>query len=1059
MQLRARPTFSVVTSSASGQRHAERYASADGKDEARVSTRPGRPNSLHGTMSTLPTGTVTFLFSDIEGSTRLLELLGHDYSDLLERHHRIFRDAFARRDAVEVGSEGDSFLAVFTSATGAVEAAVAIQRAMAQEAWPQASEPTVRMGLHTGEARLAAGTYVGLDINRAARIMAAAHGGQILLSDATRALVEPGLEGGVELLDLGEHRLRDLSRRERLFQIVAEGLRADFSRLRTLDATPNNLPMQPSELVGREFDLIAVGDRLGSPEVRLLTLTGPGGIGKTRLAVQAAADLSDRFRDGVYFVDLSRARNASAALQALVEALGADVARREDLREALAHELESRHLLLLLDNLEQVMEVADDVAALLERSPSLKVLVTSREALRLRGEQVYPVAPLTLPDGAAPLGAAYASRSAAVRLFVERARQARPDFQLTDVNAEAVAEICARLDGLPLAIELAAARLSFLSAVELRDRLRDHLELLRDGPRDLPARHRTLRDTIEWSYALLDDDERAVFQLLSLFPSTRVDAVEAVAATLERLAQVDVLGRLASLVDKSLARSLEENGERRISMLGTIRDFAAEQLGADAAFALGARRAHAEHFAELANARRDELDTLTAELGNLQAAWRYFAEQGDAAELSALLDALWPLYDARGWYHAAVGLTNELLDVLSRTTPALDRADEEIALRIGVARGILALRGYTEEVEELYRQALAVSEQTGALPKQIPVLKALASFYLYRGEIDKTIAVGREVLELAEESGDTGLQVEGDLIIGPALALTGENDAGLEHLDRAIANFDPERDGRARLRLGPNPGVTARVISGLLLWIFGYPDRAEERARGALELAARLGHPYSLAYVGFHVGLLELWGGRFEAASDQAQEVLRLAEEHDYRIWRAVGLVLQGVATTGLGRPDEGLAQTEEGVSLYENLRTPPIFWAQLLGLSAQACALAGRPDEAHVLLERAGSLTVEGTAESAELKVGRADVLIALGRTGEAEPLLLHAYKEAGGAGARMAQLRAATLLARLAEPAGRPAATARLREILETFDEGFATPRLLEAQALLDEVTAFGV
>jgi predicted ATPase/class 3 adenylate cyclase len=1007
-------------------------------------------------MGTLPTGTVTFLFSDIEGSTRLLEVLGGDYGDLLERHHRIFRDAFARRDAVEVGSEGDSFLAVFARATDAVEAAVAIQRALGEEEWPQASAPRVRMGLHTGEARLAAGTYVGLDVHRAARIMAAAHGGQILLSEATRTLVERGLGDGVELLDLGEHRLRDLSRRERLFQIVGDGLRGDFPRLRTVDATPNNLPIQPSELVGREFDLVAIGEHLGSTDVRLLTLTGPGGIGKTRLAVQVAADLSHRFDDGVYFVDLSEARDAAGALQALVEAVGVDVAGRGDLRQALAQDLESKHLLLLFDNFEQVMEAAEEVAALLQRSQNLKVLVTSREPLRLRGEQVFPVGPLAVPEGggAAPT-AADVSRSAAVRLFIERAQQARPDFVLTDDNSEAVAEICARLDGLPLAIELAAARLRLLSAPELRERLRSRLEFLRDGPRDLPARQQTLRGTMEWSYQLLDDEERAIFQLLALFPSARVANVEDVAAALEHLADIDVLGRLASLVDKSLARSLEDKGEQRLSMLGTIREYAAEQLQADPAFHAAARRAHAERFAELATERRGDLDTLTAELGNFQAAWRYFAEQDAPARLSPLLDALWPLYDARGWYHAAVELTNELLDILSRTTPALDRADEEITLRIGVARGLLALRGYTEEVEELYRQALAISERTGAAPKQLPVLKSLASFYLYRGEIDKTIAVGRELLELAEESGDTGLQVEADLILGPALAFTGANEAGLEHLDRAIAHFDPERDGRARLRLGPNPGVAARAISGLLLWIFGHPERAEKRSRSARELAARLDHPYSLAYAGFHVGLLQLWTGRFQATFDQAKEVLRIAAEHDYRIWRAVGLVLQGVATTGLGRPAEGLAQTEEGVSLYENLRTPPIFWGQLLGLRAQAFLLAGRPEEGRVLLERATGLTVEGTWESAELKLHQAEALTSLGRDDEAEQLLLRAYEEAAGAGARMAQLRAATLLARLAAIAGRGSAAAtRLQEVIETFDEGFDTPHLLEARALLDAV-----
>jgi predicted ATPase/class 3 adenylate cyclase len=1011
-------------------------------------------------MATLPTGTVTFLFSDIEGSTRLLEALGPDYADLLERHHRIFRDAFARRDAVEVGSEGDSFVAVFARATDAVEAAVGIQRALGEETWPRASAPRVRMGLHTGEARLAAGTYVGLDLHRGARIMAAAHGGQILVSDATRALVERGLGGGVELLDLGEHRLRDLSRRERLFQVVADGLRADFPRPRALDATPNNLPVQPSELVGREFELLAIGELLGSPGVRLLTLTGPGGIGKTRLAVQAAAELSDRFEDGVYFVDLSDARDAAGALQAIVEAVGADVAGRDDLLEALAQELESRHVLLLFDNFEQVMDAAGEVAALLQRSQSLKALVTSREALKLRGEQVFPVAPLALPeDGPVPMTAASVSRSAAVRLFVERAQQARPDFLLTDDNAEAVAEICARLDGLPLALELTAAQLRLLSAAELSDRLRSRLELPGSGPRDLPERQRTLRSAIDWSYELLDDEERAVFQLLALFPSARVEAVEDVAGALERLEGVDVLGRLASLVDKSLARSVEDEGERRLSLLNTMREYAAGRLRADPELHEAARRSHAERFAELARERRGEPEALAAELGNLQAAWRYFAERGESAPLSSLLDALWPVYDARGWYHAAVELTNELLDVLSRTTPALDRADEEIALRIGVARGLLALRGYTEEVEDLYRQALALSEQTGTAPKQLPVLKSLASFYLYRGEIAKTIAVGREVLALAEESGDTSLQVEGDLILGPALALTGENETGLAHLDRAIASFDPERDGRAPLRLGPNPGVAAQAISGLLLWVFGYPERADERAESALDLAARLEHPYSRAYGGFHVGLLQLWNDRFQTASDRAEEVLRVAAEHDYRIWRAVGLVLRGVATAGLGRTAEGLAQTEEGVSLYENLRTPPIFWAQLLGLRARACTLAGRPEEAHALLERATSLTAEGTWETTELRIQQADVLVSLGRADEAEPLLERAYEVALGTGARMTQLGAATLLARLAATAGRATATPRLQGIVETFGEGLETPRLLEARALLSGVAARGI
>jgi len=1005
---------------------------------------------MNPSMTALPTGTVTFFFSDIEGSTRLLEGLGPDYDDLLDRHNRILRDVFARCAAVEIGTEGDSFLAVFPRPADAVEAAVAAQRAIAREQWPQASAPRIRIGLHTGEARIAGGTYVGLDLHRAARIMAAAHGGQILLSEPTRALVERSLGDGIEFRDLGEHRLRDLSGRERLFQVVAAGLVTDFPPPRTLEVTPTNLPTQPTELVGRERELREIRERLESSSSRLLTLTGPGGIGKTRLALQAAADESHRFVDGAYFVDLAGVRDPAGVLQAIVEGLGLPVAGRADLQEALAQELARRHLLLLLDNFEQVIEAADDVAALLRRSPRLTVLATSREALRVRGEQVFPVSPL--------------ERSAAVRLFLERAQQARPDFVLTDENAEAVAEIGAGLDGLPLAIELAAARIRLFSPADLRDRLRDRLDLLRGGPRDLPERHRTMRSAIEWSYELLDDEERWTLELVSLFPSARVDAVEEVAAGVARLAHADVLDRLASLVDKSLLRSVEDERGQRLSMLDTIREYAGERLEDDAELALSARRAHAEYYAGLAEAARRELggggreaalDRLATELGNLQLAWAYFADRADLARLGTLLDALWPLHDARGWYHGAVGLTNELLEVLWRTSPAPERAEEEITLRLSVARGVLALRGYTEEVEELYRSALALSEASGAVPRRLPVLKSLASFHLYRGEIDKTIAVGREVLELAEREGDMSLQVEGDLILGPALAFVGEAEAGLEHLDRAIALFDPERDGRAPFRLGPNPGVAARAISALLRWLFGFPDTSARHAASALELGERLRHPYSLAYATFHMALLELWNGRLESTSERAGEVLDIAEEHDYRIWRALGLVLQGAATAGLGRHGEGLALAEEGASLYENLRTPPIFWSQVLALRAEAFALAGRSADALALLDQAAGLSAEGSWESARLKVQRAELLAALGDAPAAESWLLRGFEEAAGAGTRMTQLRAATSLARLT---GSSEAAARLQDVLETFTEGFDTPPLLEARAALDAADSRG-
>jgi tetratricopeptide (TPR) repeat protein len=337
------------------------------------------------------------------------------------------------------------------------------------------------------------------------------------------------------------------------------------------------------------------------------------------------------------------------------------------------------------------------------------------------------------------------------------------------------------------------------------------------------------------------------------------------------------------------------------------------------------------------------------------------------------------------------------------------------------------------------------------VPRRLPVLRSLASFYLYRAEIDKTAAIGREMLELAEKEHDTSLQVEGHLLLGPALAFMGEGRVGLDHLDRAIALFDPKRDGRAHLRLGPNPGVAAGAVAGLINWMFGYPDTAARRGASAIDLAEQLRHPYSLAYATFHVALVDLWSGRLDIAHERAGAVVRIAEEHDYQIWRAIGLTLQGVTTAALEDPVIGLARTEQGIALYENLRTPPVFWPALLSLRAQACSMAGRIAEALDVLDQAASLASEGSWDSASIKVQKADLLLALGDAKAAESLLSRAFEEAGQAGVRMLQLRAATRLARLAGTASRKDATARLREIVETFTEGADNPDILQARTVL--------
>ena len=904
-------------------------------------------------MTELPTGTATFMFTDIEGSTRLVEELGSDYGALLARHYELIRIACAGGGA-EVGTEGDSFFAVFGTAGDAVEAAIRVQRAIAAEPWTRGADVKVRIGIHTGEAELAAGVYVGMDVHRAARIMSAAHGGQILASEATRALVSRAMPAGTSLRDLGEHRLKDLPAPERLYQVTAEGLDAEFPPPSTIDSTPNNLPVSTSALVGRAAELEQLARLLRGDAVRLVTLTGPGGIGKTRLAVQAASDALEHYDDGVFFVDLAHAREPIAVLVAIAQTTGLAVPGDRDLREALAAHLRPRRLLLVLDNFEQVMAAADDAAELVRQCPRLALLVTSREALRVRGEQLLPVPPLSLPTGSAG-----AMASSAVTLFVERGREARPSFGLDDETAAVVGEICARLDGLPLAIELAAARLRLFSPAELRDRLRGGLDVLRSGARDLPDRQRTLRDTIAWSYELLDEDERALFKVLAVFPSAQIEDVEEVCVGIDALAGVDVVDGLGSLVDKSLLRTAESGERQRLSMLETIHEYASDELERDADLASAARGAHAEHFASFAM-RLDErmrgreraaaIDELADELDNVLAAWRFYVEAGDLARVKSMLDPLWTLYDTHGWYHAAIGITKDLLHLVKSGDEAAQSSEKAIALRLTLARLLLAVEGYTPRVEDLYRDTLAVASAAGGLPHQVPVLRSLATFHLQIGHMDKVASIGRDILAIADAEGDDGMRIEGLVILGPPTAFMGDLAGGIAQFDRAIGLFDPDRHGRGALRVGPNPVVVAHSIGALFLWMSGYPDTAQRRSAASIALAERLGHPYSLAYAVFHAAVLDLWSGRIDAAGEHARRVVQIATEREYAVWHASGLIVEGVTVAAQGRPDEGLELTDRGIELYAE----PPHAADLLaagprppGTSARArrpgCGSAGR--------------------------------------------------------------------------------------------------------------------
>ncbi len=648
-------------------------------------------------MRQLPGGTVTLLFTDIEGSTRLLHELGERYADVLAEHRRVVREAFARHGGVEVDTQGDAFFVAFSRAGDAVAAASEAQSALAD------GPVRVRMGIHTGEPVVTEEGYIGVDVHRAARIMGAGHGGQVLLSEATQQL----LETAAALRDLGEHRLKDLTAPQRLYQLG----KVDFPPIRTLHRT--TLPIQPTPLIGRERELQEAGALVRSH--RLLTLTGPGGTGKTRLALQLAAEAIEEFPDGVFWVPLQALRDPALVERALVASIGAD----GDLIEHVA----GKRLLVLLDNFEQVVEAAPTVSSLLTGTPNAKVVVTSREPLHVESERRYEVEPLPADD--------------AEVLFVERAQAVARGF----VPTAAVGEICRRLDGLPLAIELAAARVALLDPDELLARLDRRLPLLASRVRDAPPRQRTLRAAIEWSYELLAPEEQELFRRLAVFRgSFTLGAAEAVCG-----ADLDTL---ESLVLKSLVRRW---GSGRLGMLDTIREYAVELLDA-APDADEMYRRHAEHFlwvADEANLNAgmlrpggQRIDIALAEQDNFRGALAWAVRGGFIAlglELATALEQFWVTDDP-----------NEGVRWFERLFDRREAEDVSQSLRAQALRAYgssLGIAGHHASAEEAWTQSLALFEQLEDEHGRAVLLHRLGISAMLRGDLEQA----RELVEASDE--------------------------------------------------------------------------------------------------------------------------------------------------------------------------------------------------------------------------------------------------------------------------------------------------------------------
>ena len=709
-------------------------------------------------MTERATGTVTFLFTDIEGSTRLLRDLGAErYAAVLEDHRRLLRQAFAAYAGHEIDTQGDAFFVAFARPRDAIGAAADGQRALAGHPWPDGRELRVRMGIHTAEATATADGYVGVGIHRGARICSAGHGGQVLVSHTTHDLMTDE-EAGFAFADLGEHRLKDLTEPQRLFRLVLKGLPERFPPLRTLENRPTNLPVQPTPLVGRDREVAEVVELLRRPDVRAVTLTGPGGTGKTRLALQAAAELVEDFPHGVFFVTLAAITDPELVLQQIAQTLGVS----ETAGQELAAYLAEKDLLLVIDNLEQVLNAAPLLVQALTETSQVKLLATSREALNVAVERVYPVPPLGLPDPAHLPDLSALSQYEAVALFIERAKAVAPGFAVTEGNAPALAEICVRLDGLPLALELAAARITLLSPEAMLARLDERLKLLKGGRRDAPERHRTLAQTLAWSYDLLGEDERSLFARLGVFAGGfALEAAEAVCD-----ADLDTLG---SLVDKSLVR---RDGERFV-MLETIREYALERLGASGEEdTMSDRHAAffedrvADAFAERLAREAELADELEADHDNLRAALDRVAatDPGRQLRLAGMLGWFWHVHS-----HLSEGRAR-----LAKVLAAATGNDEDRARALGAAGSLAGYQGDVTTARSLVDEAIAIWRAAGEEQGIALALFDLGWAYFLDGDDSSARRCWEESLELQRQLGNPALVNRAQLGLLQILVSQGE---------------------------------------------------------------------------------------------------------------------------------------------------------------------------------------------------------------------------------------------------------------------------------------------
>ena len=896
-------------------------------------------------MSELPTGTVTFLLTDIEGSTTLWEQYPEAMPQALARHDALAAATVRQHGGVLVKSrgEGDSLFAVFARTTDAVTAACALQRALLAESWPAQTPLRVRMALHTGEADLRDGDYYGPAVNRCARLRAVAHGGQILLSAATAELVRDSLPEGAGLLDMGEQRLRDLTHSVHVFQLLHPALPSHFPSLKSLDALPNNLPRQLTSFIGWEKEMQEVRRLLAS--TCLLTLTGPGGGGKTRLALQVGGDLLEAFSDGVWLAELALLTDAALVPQAVASALDVREEPGRLLSQTLTEHLRQKHLLLLLDNCEHVLPACAELAdTLLRACPNLRILATSREGLAIAGETTYQVPSLSRPDPRrlpANGGDLVASLSQyeAIRLFIERALATMPSFAVTHHNAPAVAQVCHQLDGIPLAIELAAARVKALPAEQIAERLDDRFRLLTGGSRTALPRQQTLRALIDWSYDLLSAQERALFHRIAVFVGGfTLEAAEQVIGDRELgtgegqegvarqsdakqaeegifpVTSDEVLDLLSGLVDKSLLVAEDQGGRARYHLLETLRQYAREKLQQSGLLEPVQQR-HFAYFLQLAEEAERKLrgseqawwlERLETEHDNLRAAlaWHAASEADPEAGLH-FASALWWFWHVRGHF-------TEGREWLASTLAAVPTPTTLRARALQAAGALARNQGDYATARALSEESLAIKRELGDKQGIAASLNNLATLALSQGDFAAAGPFYAESLEIERELGNRQ---------GITATLIGLANVALEQGDYTAARNLYEESLAIKRQLDDKRGIAASLagLGNVAACLADYTT-ARTHHEESLALRQHLGDKRGVANSLQNLGSVASLCGDYAEAEALFQESLAIRRELGDK--QGMAAALYGRGMIALERGDYAAAETllKECLAIYQEL-------------------------------------------------------------------------------------------------------------------------------------------